>query len=217
MPVYTVARNEPAGTQLRWLTCEEVPDGYHTPGQCVLANLKNHEPSYFAIASSPGEPLELLVKQQGKTALALGATEPGESLEVSEVIGDGFPVEDDHRTLVALVNGSGISALRPVIRREIARGLPRPVHLFYGVFTPDRRSFLADLEAWANSGVHVQTVVALPGGTGWTGASGMVQDLAIAQGLVRPDTAVVAAGVPAMIDAARELWEAVGAPVHVNF
>ena len=72
----------------------------------------------------------------------------------SEAKGSGFPLESvDGRPLVVLVNGSGISAARPVIEAEVTAGLPRPVHLYYGVLTPDRRSFLADLERWANAGV----------------------------------------------------------------
>src|SRR5690606_19786240 len=127
MPAYTVARNEPAGTQLRWLTFREVPAGYTAPGQYLLVEQGEGEPAMFAIASSPGEPLELLVKEQGDTALALAASAPGVAVAASEVLGGGFGVADDGRTLIALVNGSGISALRPVIRREVSRGLPRPV------------------------------------------------------------------------------------------
>ena len=213
MPNLTLMANEPAGTQLRLLTFRETPENYSTPGQYVTATTGELKPSFFAIASSPGQPLQLLLKVAGDTATALAALEPGAEVTISEAKGNGFPLDAvSGRPLVVLVNGSGISAARPVIDAEVAAGLPRPVHVYYGVLTPDRRSFLADLERWANAGVQVHTVVGTPVGTGWHGQTGFVQEAATADGLCRADVGVVLVGVRPMIEAAKALWTAAGCP-----
>ena len=209
----TLVHNEPAGSELRRLVFDRPPAGYTVPGQYVLAHAGEHRDSFFAIASSPGEPLTLLVKRQGETAMGLCELEVGGSAEVSEARGPGFAIDRTHgRPLVLLVNGSGISAARPVVRAELARGLSRPVHLYYGVLTPHRRSFLADLEDWGNRGVRVTTVVGEPAGTGWTGRTGFVQHAARQDGLCRDDVSVVLVGVRPMIDEAKQLWTAAGCP-----
>ena len=194
-----VTNNEPAGTQLRAVTFDLVPADYLVPGQWALVKVADIE-APFAFASSPGEPLMLLAKDLGAAGNALAAARPGETIEVGHVRG-GFPMDRvAGLPLVLLANGSGISALRPVVEAEVRAGLPRPVHLLYGVLTPAHTSFLADLERWRAAGVAVHVAVAEP----------FVQDIAESLGLVRPDVGVLMAGVPQMIDAARVLWAAVG-------
>lgn len=213
MPQLTVTANQPAGTGLRLLTFDGgVPD--HTaPGQYVVVSPPDHKPGFFAIASSPGENIELLVKVEGVTATHIAALEPGASLPVSEAKGKGFPLATiAGKPLVVMCNGSGVSAVRSVVRAEVAAGLPRSVHLYYGVLTPDRRSFLAELEDWANAGVTVRTVVGEPDDSHWTGATGFVQEVAAADGVVRSDVGVVLCGVPAMLEQARAAFVAAGCP-----
>lgn len=213
MPTATVARNDPAGTNLRLLELDAPLDGYTRPGQYVTVAVQGHEPAFFAVASAPGAPAQLLVKREGEPAVHLSSLEPGARIPLSEPLGRGFALERaEGHELVVLCTGSGISACRPVVLGEVARGLPRPVHLYYGVLTPGHRSFLSDLEAWGNAGVKVHTVVGAPLGTGWRGATGFVQDVAGAHGLIRQDVAVLLAGVPAMVDQARVLFRAAGVP-----
>ena len=221
MPQATLLRNDPAGTGLRCLTVDCVLDSYTTPGQFITATVADQKPALFALANSPGEPVTLLVKDGLGTAHALCGSTPGTTVTISEAQGSGFalaPTAD--RELVLLINGSGLSAARPVLRAELAQGLPRPVHLFYGVMHPDARAFRDDLDAWARAGIAVHTVVDPSGAAGWSGPVGYVQDVAMAQGCVRADSAVLLVGVPAMIDAARALCAQVGVPepcVLVNF
>lgn len=221
MPQVTVTRNEPAGAGLRLLTLDgPVPD-HARPGQYAVARIGDHKPAFFALACSPGEPAQLLIKRAGDAAEALCALEEGQGFDLSEAMGKGFPLGAvDGRELVILCNGSGISAVRSVVAAEVAAGLPRAVHFYYGVLTPAHRSFLADLEAWGNAGVKVHTVVGEPAATGWHGATGFVQDVAAEHGLCRADVGVVLCGVPPMLEAAKAMWAAAGCPdeqVLVNF
>jgi sulfhydrogenase subunit gamma (sulfur reductase) len=212
-----VLKNEPEGTVLHHLFLDLVLPTYDRPGQFVSV-FAEPRPAFFAIASSPGEPVELLVKAEGAVGTPLAEAQPGSRLHVEGPMGNGFPISRiGDLPLVLFVNGSGISAARPVIRAELGR---RPLTLLYGVLTPDRRAFAADLEAWANQGVSVHTVVERPEGTGWTGHTGFVQDVAAELGLVRTGVGVLLVGVPQMIDHVRALYAAVGTPaehVLVNY
>lgn len=209
MHPYALTRSLPSGTQLRWLTFDRAPEGYTEPGQFVAIELDGSK-SYFAIASAPGQPLELLVKEDGHAGMALAGLQVGETIHASEAMGGGFGASETHpRPLICLVNGSALSAVRPVIERELGGGLTRPVTLLLGVLSPDRQPFSEDLARWAQAGVDVHVVVdaALPG---WSGLVGFVQIAAQELGLVRDDVAVVACGVPPMQDHAAALYQQAG-------
>ncbi len=221
MPTATLTEVLPDGIGLFRLRFAHVPEGYAVAGQFVTAGVGDGKPSFFALASSPGQPVELLVKRQGEMAERLCALQPGATVEMSDAMGKGFDLSaTEGRELVVLVNGSGISAARPVIQAEVARGLPRPVHLFWGVLSPAHRAFAADLERWANAGVQVTTVVDPACPATWDGARGWVQDVASERGLIRDDTALVLVGVKPMVEAATALAAQAGMPpecVVTNF
>lgn len=217
-----VERNEAAAIGLRLLTLDLSLAGYTRPGQYVLAHVGHHLPAFFAIASSPGEPLMLLVKDEPETtAQELVRMVPGAQFALSDAQGPGFSVEEvAGREFVVLVNGSGISAVRPVLNAEVAAGLERRVHLYFGVVSPAHRAFPWELERWGNAGVQVHTVVDPAGASGWYGATGYVQEVAQAHGLVRDDVGVLLCGLPIMLEQARALWEGAGVPperILVNF
>jgi NAD(P)H-flavin reductase len=221
MPELKLMSNEPEGTMIRRLVFNEAPEGYERPGQFVTATVGELKAGFFAIASSPGEPLTLLIKQSGETAEALTALEPGAMVSVSATMGKGFVLDGAAgRDLVILVNGTGISAVRGVIEAEIAAGLPRKVDFFYGVISPAHRSFVADLARWEAAGVGVHTCVSHPEGTGWDGPTAYVQHHAKELGLVREDVSVLLVGVRPMCDEAKELFATAGCPsdqVLLNF
>lgn len=219
MHAVQVVRNERAAEGLRLLTLDAEPARYTRPGQYILAHVGHHAPAFFAIASDPGAPLELLVKAEpGTAAEDLALMRPGDPFTISEAQGDGFPIERvAGLDLVVLVNGSGISGVRALLNAE--RG-DRPVHLFFGVRSPWHRPYGWDLERWANRGIRVTTVVDPIGADGWHGAVGYVQDEAIAQGWLRADVGVVLCGLPILLEQARTLWEGAGCPpqhVLLNF
>lgn len=220
MATYTLVDRLTAAKQLELLRFDRPPQGYAEPGQFVIIGAPSHSPSYFAIASSPGEPLELLIKDQPGVAELLCALKPSESVEISEAQGPGFrAAETRPLPLICLVNGSAMSAVRPVIRAEIQRGLPRPVHLLYGVLSPAHLAFASELKVWQESGVRVEVVLDKPHEQA-PYPSGFVQDRAEAMGLIRSGVAVVLCGVPPMIDDARARYAAVGHDpelVRLNF
>lgn len=220
MPNLVLTQRVPDGLGLMRLTFDRPLSSFLQPGQFVTVHLPGLKPGYFALASVPGHPVELLVKAMGDVPEALAQLALGTEVEVSEPIGKGFGVAaDDLRPLVILATGSGISAVRSVIEAELARGLPRPVELFYGVFTPEHLSLAAERDAWSSRGVGVRVVFSedVPG---WTGQRGFVQQAAKEAGWVRPDVTVVLCGFPDMVKVATAMWSEVGTPpeqVRVNF
>lgn len=220
MPELTLTSSAPAGDLLRHLSFGAALPGHTKPGQYVTVSVPGHEPAFFALANRPGTPVELLVKGAGDAAEVLAALSPGESVQMTDASGPGFGVDPfGTDPVVILANGSGISAVRPVVESLLPELGNRSVTFLYGVLTTAHRSFLADLERWARVGVQVRTVV---GGSAedWTGDLGYVQDVAHELGLFTPNATVVLCGVPPMIDAARALCAAAGVPdaqVRVNF
>lgn len=213
MPDLKLVSNDADGTMIRRLTFDAAPEGYERPGQFVTATVGELKPGFFAIASSPGEPLSLLIKQSGETAEALAALEVGATVVSSTAMGKGFALEQAAgRDLVILVNGTGISAVRAVVEAEVAAGVPRAVNLFYGVISPAHRSFVEDLTRWEAAGVGVHTCVSHPQGTGWTGPTAYIQHHAKELGLVRADVSVLLVGVRPMCDEAKELYAQAGCP-----
>jgi len=198
---------------MRWIQLDWVPEGYTTPGQFIQATIGDLKPGFFAIASDPGQRIELLLKNAGPAAEALCAAKVGDTIQATEPMGKGFPVtRSENRDWVVLVNGSGLSAIRPVINQAIRDGLKRDIHLLLGVKTPAHRPFLADLEWWANAGVHVHTVCSEAEECGWYGATGFVQDTAQALGLVTAEVSVLLCGYPDMAKAAKALYTDAGCP-----
>lgn len=218
MPELRLLRSSPSGEGLSHLVLDAPVPGHTEPGQYVVVEPGGAR-GFFALANDPGAPAELLVKHHGDAALRLIALTPGEALPVSEARGPGFGVLRDDRPLVVLVAGSGISAVRPVVRAELARGLPRPVDVVYGVFTPEHRSFLDELEAWTQAGVSLHQVYDRPP-PGWTGPTGFVQHVARDLGLLRPEVSLVLCGFPQMVEEGRQLARAAGIAderVRTNF
>ena len=198
---------------------------YVRAGQYVQIRLPGSasKGSAFAIASAPtaagGGALELLVKERPPsqwsdgtgwlTGLDIGAT-----VDVSRVMGQGFLRAADalrdieHALLFAA--GSGITAIRALIEGCELHGV-RSIHLYYGARTPQHMAYTDMFAAWARRGVVVTPVISRPAGTGWTGATGYVQDTCRSDGVPRPEsTAVLLCGMKGMADGVRALATDVG-------
>lgn len=204
MPSLTVRSNTSNGMGLRSVQFDDPVDGHHAPGQFVQLS-SGEIKGYFALANDPGTPAELLVKPGGAMADVVAALHTGSTVDSTPAIGDGFAMPSGDRPIIMLVTGSGISAVRPLIRAELSQDTTRPIILYYGVLTPEHRSFSSELEAWESAGVDVRIVLGEPT-EAWQGRRGFVQDAAQEDGLVRSGITLVLCGFPAMVTAAKEMW-----------
>jgi NAD(P)H-flavin reductase len=150
------------------------------PGQVALLAVAGEAPAYFAFASAPEDPeLEVLVKQKLGTSNLIFDMQPGERIDLLEVAGHGFALDEQlGKDLVFVAMGTGVaplrSALRHVLKRKEEFG---QLVVLYGARTPDEFCFRDETEGWEDAGVELRQVVSRPDGHDWSGPTGYVQSL----------------------------------------
>lgn len=207
--------------QLRLVTLQvpaEVHEGFVTPGQ-YLAVRYGEQQALWALASAPGEPVQVLLKQTPAVAQWLGSAAP--TLSVSVPQGPGFPPEAlaSGRPVVMIGTGSGLGPLRSVLRQAQQKqpAWLRRVALLHGVAHEADLLFEAEFDAWAELGARVAVTVSQPS-TGWRGPVGRVQSLLQVMALKNP--VVFVSGQPELIAEVKSTLGARGVPphdIHLNF
>ncbi len=150
------------------------------PGQVAVLQAAGEAPAYFAFASAPEDPeLEVLVKQRVGTRSVIFDMQPSERIELVEVAGHGFALDEQKdKDLVFVAMGTGVaplrSALRHVLRRKDDYG---QLVVLYGARTPDDFCYREETEDWENEGVELRQVISRPDGHDWSGPTGYVQSL----------------------------------------
>lgn len=150
------------------------------PGQVAVLSVAGEAPAYFAFASAPEDPeLEVLVKQKMGTSNLIFDMKPGERIELLEVTGHGFALDDQKgKDLVFVAMGTGVaplrSALRHVLKRKEEFG---QLVVLYGARTPDDFCFRDETDGWEDAGVELRQVISRPDGHDWSGPTGYVQSL----------------------------------------
>lgn len=151
-----------------------------TPGQVAVLSVEGEAPAYFAFASAPEDrELEVLVKQKVGASNVIFDMKPGQTIELVDVVGHGFPL-DAHKgkDLVFVAMGIGVaplrSALRHVLKRKEEFG---QCVVLYGARTPDDFCFRDETESWTDAGVELRQVISRPDGHDWSGPTGYVQSL----------------------------------------
>lgn len=150
------------------------------PGQVAVLRLAEEKKSYFALASAPADPeLEFLVKRQGVAAETLYGLGPGAEIELIEIVGRGYAL-DEHRgqDLVFIAMGTGVAPLRSALRATLPRRRDfGRLFVLYGVRTPEDFCYREEVEDWRAAGVDLRQVISRPDGYEWSGPTGYVQSL----------------------------------------
>jgi sulfhydrogenase subunit gamma (sulfur reductase) len=150
------------------------------PGQVAMLRVAGEEPAYFAFASAPDDPdLEVLVKQKAGASSVIYDMQPGDTIELAGIAGNGFALDQQkHRDLVFVAMGTGVaplrSALRHVLKRKEEFG---QLVVLYGARTPDDFCYRDETDAWEDAGVELRQVISRPDGHDWSGPTGYVQSL----------------------------------------
>jgi sulfhydrogenase subunit gamma (sulfur reductase) len=150
------------------------------PGQVAVLSVLGEAPAYFAFAGAPEDPeLEVLVKQKLGASIQIFDMTPGERIELLEVCGLGFALDDQKgKDLVFVAMGTGVaplrSALRHVLQRKDEFG---QLVVLYGARTPDDFCFRDETDGWKDAGVELRQVISRPDGHDWSGPPGYVQSL----------------------------------------
>lgn len=150
------------------------------PGQVAVLRVEGEYPAYFAYASAPDDAeLEFLVKRaQGASARIFEMME-GDRLELSETVGQGFPLDEQKgKDLVFVAMGTGVAPLRSALRHVLKRKQDfGQLVVLYGARTPDDFCYRNETERWEEAGVELRQVISRPDGHDWSGPTGYVQSL----------------------------------------
>src|SRR5262245_29198950 len=150
------------------------------PGQVAVLQVANEDPAYFAFASAPDDrELEILVKRTIGASVALFEMRPGARIELLDVAGHGFDLEQQRsRDLVFVAMGTGVAPLRSALRHVLNRKTDfGQLVVLYGARTPDDFCYRDETETWEDRGVELRQVISRPDGHDWSGPTGYVQSL----------------------------------------
>ena len=150
------------------------------PGQVAVLKVSGEEPAYFAFASAPGDrELEFLVKQKVGASNVIFDMKPGERIELLEVAGHGFALDEQKgKDLVFVAMGTGVAPLRSALRYVLKRKRDfGQLVVLYGARTPDDFCYRDETQQWEDAGVELRQVISRPDGHDWSGPTGYVQSL----------------------------------------
>eukprot|EP00545_Synedropsis_sp_CCMP1620_P003086 CAMPEP_0119030276 /NCGR_PEP_ID=MMETSP1176-20130426/40949_1 /TAXON_ID=265551 /ORGANISM="Synedropsis recta cf, Strain CCMP1620" /LENGTH=279 /DNA_ID=CAMNT_0006986643 /DNA_START=15 /DNA_END=854 /DNA_ORIENTATION=- len=202
----------------------DVAKEYATPGQYVQLRLDGDtKPLFLAVCSSPDSEssnFEFLIKKtEGNEWLTTAAA--GTAVEVSQVLGGGFPMEENLDSLkfdfptqnvMLFAVGSGIAPIKAAIEsgqiKNDAGG--RSARLYYGERTPDDLCFTDDFPKWEAAGIEVVPVLSQPP-SDWAGRSGYVQNALEEDGVPIPrNSGALLCGMKGMAESVKDILEKAG-------
>lgn len=162
----------------------EQADGAHglafLPGQVAVLRAGAAGSSYFAFASAPDDDeLEFLVKHGKGASGVLFEMRKGDRVELMEVVGHGFPLQEQKgKDLVFVAMGTGVAPLRSALRHVLKHKQDYgQCVVLYGARTPDDFCYRREIEGWEAEGVELRQVISRPDGHDWSGPTGYVQSL----------------------------------------
>jgi len=121
-------------------------------------------------------------------------------------LGTFFLREDSVKPIVLLASGTGFAPIKALVEHAIAKGIARPMTLYWGGRRPRDLYMAALCEQWARELPHLRFVPvvsdALPEDN-WTGRTGFVHRAVMADFPDLSACQVYACGAPVVIDAAR--------------
>lgn len=190
------------------------------PGQYIDILLKDGRRRSFSLANPPHEDehLEIHVRRVPGGRFSdqlLGDMREKALLRFEGPLGSFYLREDSERPIVLVAGGTGFAPIKSIVAHALARGIRRPLHLFWGVRARRDLYMGALAERWAAEHGHVEftPVLSEPApGDAWEGETGLVHE-AVLRAL--PDLSghqVYMSGPPPMIEAAREAFRAAGLP-----
>jgi len=163
---------------------------------------------------------EFLVKRSDGNGWIADAA-AGSALDVSQVMGGGFPVRDNiegfkydfpTQNVLLFATGSGIAPIRSAIESDqLGVGKGRTCTLYYGVRTVDDMPYVSKFPEWEEAGVQVVPVVSQPdipceSGAVWKGRTGYVQNALEEDGVQIPrNSGALLCGVKGMTEGVKSM------------
>jgi NAD(P)H-flavin reductase len=198
---------------------------YAIPGQYVQVRLNEEtKPQFLAICSAPdpeNASFEFLIKKvsgnEWMTSIAPGAT-----VEVSQVLGGGFSVEENldglkydfpTQNVLLFAAGSGLAPIKAAMESGALGVEPegaRAAKLYYGERTAADLCFTDKFAAWEQQGFEVIPVLSQPD-DGWKGRTGYVQNALEEDGIAIPrNSGALLCGMKGMTESVKDLLNKAG-------
>ncbi|TVQ87175.1 MAG: CDP-6-deoxy-delta-3,4-glucoseen reductase [Chromatiaceae bacterium] len=185
-------------------------------GQYLDFILRDGRRRAFSIASAPhdDELIELHIRRVPGgtfTDQVFAELEERAILRIQAPLGTFVLREHSDRPLLFVGGGTGFAPLKAMIEHALHTGIQRPMHLYWGV-RARRDLYLPDLPAqWAAAHPHVHYVPVLSQpDADWDGRTGYVHEVVAADHPDLADYDVYLSGPPAMVEAGRSRFEAIG-------
>eukprot|EP00466_Bigelowiella_natans_P002242 jgi/Bigna1/91235/estExt_fgenesh1_pg.C_940003 len=132
---------------------------YEKAGQYAQMRVGDSKPGFFAMANKPGsEKLEFLIKSVDGTAGIINEMKPGDSLEISDAMGNGFPwdrVSDNEAFsdgTYVFATGTGFGPIRAMIESGLFKGR-KNLKIYYGVRDTKQMPFKDEFGKWMEQGL----------------------------------------------------------------
>jgi len=198
-------------------------------GQYVDFLLKDGKRRSYSIACKPSAEgvshLELHIRHvpggHFTDRLFGGAVKEREVMRFEGPLGSFYLREDSDKPILFLASGTGFAPIKAMIEHAIARGIQRPMQLYWGCRKPADLYMAALPEQWAREVPRFRYVPVLSEVSAqddWQGRTGLVHQAVMAD---HPDLSgheVYACGVPVMVDAAqRDFLAHCGLPEEAFF
>ncbi|MDM4772664.1 2Fe-2S iron-sulfur cluster-binding protein [Solimonas sp. SE-A11] len=195
----------------------------YVPGQYLDFLLEDGKRRSFSIASAPnGETLELHLRiaPGGRFAQWVRDQMPDRAiLRIEGPLGAFYLREDSDRPMLLMAGGTGFAPIKAMLEDQLARGLKRPAHLFWGVRCREDLYLDALARRWAEEQPLFQyTPVLSDPDAGWPGERGFVHE-ALLRAYPRLDAhEVYMSGPPVMVRSGKDAFTAAGLdPDHLFY
>lgn len=180
-------------------------------GQFASVTFETCPPRDYSMANPPGDPvLEFHVRRT-----ASGATSPhvfgrlalGDPVSVEGPFGPAYLRESHRGPIIAVAGGSGMAPIKAIVERALQKGLPQPIHFYFGVREP-RDLYLHDhFAALARRHANLHFVPVVSEGASAGARSGLVHEALAADFATFDGCKAYLAGPPPMVEATARLLE----------
>ncbi|PPE73338.1 CDP-6-deoxy-delta-3,4-glucoseen reductase [Solimonas fluminis] len=187
----------------------------YMPGQYLDFLLEDGKRRSFSIANAPnGETLELHLRiaPGGRFAHWVRDQMPERAiLRIEGPLGAFYLREDSPRPMLLMAGGTGMAPIKAMLESQLARGLQRPAHLFWGVRSREDLYLDAQLQQWTqkHAGLRYTPVLSDPDAD-WQGERGFVHE-ALLRAYPRLDGhEIYMSGPPVMVRSGKDAFIAAG-------
>ena len=178
-------------------------------GQYASLTLPGQPARDFSMAGAPyGETLEFHIRaiDGGQVSAAAQSIQVGDKIALSGPMGLAFLRELHTGPIIAVAGGSGLAPIKSIVGAALARKMPQPISLYFGV-RDERDLYLVEhFEALAAKHDNFSFVPVLSEPTGETNRrTGFLHEALGGDFTTMDGCKIYAAGPPPMVDAVRDL------------